>query len=151
MKTKLTLTIDNELIPKAKEHARQADLSLSQLIENNLRAIILHRTESVLELEGILHDDGRVPVPPEEMQRSVEEMANELSRLTGESKSETVRRSLAERWDRLKNILSPTGRGERLRHFLENEVWSRIPKDQIGKRLSKEEEDVILGYGPEGV
>jgi post-segregation antitoxin (ccd killing protein) len=36
MKTKLTVTIDEELVPRAKEHARARGLSLSQLIEDAL-------------------------------------------------------------------------------------------------------------------
>ena len=39
MKTKLTVTIDEELVPQAKAHARSRGLSLSQLIENALRDI----------------------------------------------------------------------------------------------------------------
>ena len=34
--------------------------------------------------------------------------------------------------------------------FLRKQVWPTVPKDQRGKRLSREEEDEILGYGPEG-
>jgi Family of unknown function (DUF6364) len=37
MKAKLTLTIDEALIPLAKDHARLKKLSLSQLIEDTLR------------------------------------------------------------------------------------------------------------------
>ncbi len=37
MKTKLTVTIDEELLPKAKDHARSLGVSLSQLIERALR------------------------------------------------------------------------------------------------------------------
>ena len=37
MKTKLTVTIDEELLPKAKKHARSLGVSLSQLIEQALR------------------------------------------------------------------------------------------------------------------
>ncbi len=39
MKTKLTVTIDEELLPKAKEHARSLGVSLSQLIEQALREL----------------------------------------------------------------------------------------------------------------
>ena len=38
MKTKLTITIDRELIPRAKRYARSRGVSLSQLIENALAA-----------------------------------------------------------------------------------------------------------------
>jgi post-segregation antitoxin (ccd killing protein) len=37
MKTKLTVTVDEELIPRAKAHARAHGTSLSQLIEDALR------------------------------------------------------------------------------------------------------------------
>lgn len=37
MKTKLTVTVDEELIPRAKAFARAQGTSLSQLIENALR------------------------------------------------------------------------------------------------------------------
>lgn len=39
MKAKLTVTIDEEIIPRAKEYARGQGLSLSQLIENSLREL----------------------------------------------------------------------------------------------------------------
>ena len=39
MKAKLTVTIDEELIPRAKEHARAQGVSLSELIERALRAL----------------------------------------------------------------------------------------------------------------
>ena len=81
----------------------------------------------------------------------VEELASQLARLTGETKTEVVRRSLEERRDRLRYTLETETRSARLVRFLESEVWSRIPADQLGKRLTKEEEDAILGYGPEGV
>jgi antitoxin VapB len=35
--------------------------------------------------------------------------------------------------------------------FLERKVWPTLPKAQVGRRLSRAEEDEILGYGPEGV
>ena len=37
MKTKLTVTIDEEIVPAAKEYARSRGISLSQLIEQALR------------------------------------------------------------------------------------------------------------------
>ena len=33
-----------------------------------------------------------------------------------------------------------------LQEFLENEVWPLVPADQIGKRLTRAEEALILGY-----
>jgi hypothetical protein len=37
VKTKLTITIDERLLPRAKQYARSRGLSLSRLIENALR------------------------------------------------------------------------------------------------------------------
>ncbi|MEE8369058.1 MAG: DUF6364 family protein [Thermoanaerobaculia bacterium] len=37
MKTKVTLTIDEELVPRAKALARGRNVSLSQLVEDHLR------------------------------------------------------------------------------------------------------------------
>jgi prevent-host-death family protein len=42
-------------------------------------------------------------------------------------------------------------RGERLQRFLEEEVWPHIPPEELGRRLTRAEEDAILGYGPDGV
>lgn len=39
VKTKLTVTIDEELLPRAKEYARQSGTSLSEVIEKALREI----------------------------------------------------------------------------------------------------------------
>ena len=34
--------------------------------------------------------------------------------------------------------------------YLEREVWPSVPKGVLGRRLTRREEDQILGYGPEG-
>ena len=80
----------------------------------------------------------------------VERLAAEVARLTGESKTEAIRRSLEERRLRLKG--APTGaRRRRVLRFLERKVWSTIPKGQLGQRLTREEEDRLLGFGTAGV
>ncbi len=80
----------------------------------------------------------------------VERLAAEVARLTGESKTEAIRRALDERKRRLKSP-SLVDRRARVVAFLEKRVWPTIPKDQLGRRLTREEEDAILGYGPGGV
>jgi antitoxin VapB len=80
----------------------------------------------------------------------VERLAAELARLTGESKTETIRRALDERRGRLKSR-STGDRRARLLRFLQKRVWPALPKNQIGRRLSRADEERILGYGPEGV
>ncbi len=80
----------------------------------------------------------------------VERLATEVARLTGESKTEAIRRALDERRQRLKSA-SLEQRRARVLRFLEKEVWPNFPKDQLGRRLTREEEDDILGFGPDGV
>ena len=80
----------------------------------------------------------------------VERLAAEVARLTGETKTEAIRRSLEERRRRLKG-LAGTGRRARVLRHLESKVWPKVPKRQLGRRLSRDEEDAILGYGPDGV
>ena len=39
MRTKLTITVDRDLVPRAKRYARERGLSLSRVIENALREL----------------------------------------------------------------------------------------------------------------
>lgn len=80
----------------------------------------------------------------------VERLATEVARLTGESKTEAIRRALDERRRRLR-ASSTARRRARVLTFLEKKVWPLLPKAQVGRRLSRAEEDEILGYGPAGV
>lgn len=80
----------------------------------------------------------------------VERLAGEVARLTGESKTEAIRRALDERRRRLARV-STDDRRTRVLAFLEKKVWPTLPKTQLGRRLSRTEEDDILGYGPGGV
>lgn len=83
--------------------------------------------------------------------QSVERLIAEVSRMTGESKTEAVRRALEERRDRLARQSRTLDRGARLRRFLEHEVWPTVPPRVLGRRLSRVAEDRILGYGKDGV
>jgi antitoxin VapB len=42
-------------------------------------------------------------------------------------------------------------RCQRVLRFLETRVWPSVPKHQLGRRFTRDEEDEILGYGPGGV
>lgn len=81
---------------------------------------------------------------------AVERLADEVSRLTGESKTEAIRKALDERRRRLKGP-SVRERRRRVLQFLQREVWQTIPKKFLGRRPTGAEEDAILGYGPEGI
>ena len=80
----------------------------------------------------------------------VERLAVEVARLTGESKTEAIRRALDERRRRL-TVVSTSERRARVLRFLEETAWPAVPASQMGRRLSRAEEDDILGYGQGGV
>jgi antitoxin VapB len=81
----------------------------------------------------------------------VESLADAVAELAGETKTEAIRRALAERRDRLRLQRSQLKPGESFLRYLAEEVWPKAPEDQLGRRLSREEEEDILGYGPAGV
>lgn len=81
----------------------------------------------------------------------VERLVEEVARLAGESKTTAVKIALSERRARLALRIADTDRRARLRRFLEAEAWPRVPADELGTTLNRDEEDAILGYGPEGV
>ncbi|HSG39869.1 MAG TPA: protein transcription factor [Thermoanaerobaculia bacterium] len=70
--------------------------------------------------------------------------------MSEESKTETVRRVLEER-KRFSQQHAHGEPGSDFLRYLEEEVWPKAPPGQLGRRLSSEEEDEILGYGPGGV
>ncbi len=81
----------------------------------------------------------------------VERLAESVAAMTGESKTEAIRRSLLERRERLSLQRVGRERGSDFLRYLEEEVWPKVSPSQLGRRLSREEEDAILGYGAEGV
>jgi antitoxin VapB len=81
----------------------------------------------------------------------VERLAAEVAALAGESKTQAIRRALEERKSRLKVRVVRKDRRAELQRFLESEVWSQVPADLVGKRLSRSEEERILGFGAHGV
>lgn len=83
--------------------------------------------------------------------RQVEELAEEIARLTGVSKTEAIRQALIERRARLRTRLPEPDRQARIEAFLAREVWTRVPRAQLGKAPTRKERESILGYGKEGV
>ena len=81
----------------------------------------------------------------------VERLVDQVATMTGESKTEAVRVALLERRRRLQLDQPADLRSQRLTEFLEREIWSRVPADQLGHMPSKAEREEILGYGAEGV
>jgi antitoxin VapB len=79
-----------------------------------------------------------------------ERLAAEVAQMTGDSKTGAIRTALRERKDRLA-LEQGLSRGDRLRKYLEEEVWPMLSPEDRGKAPSQEEQDEILGYGPHGV
>ena len=80
----------------------------------------------------------------------VERLAAEVARLTGETKTEAIRKALEERRRRLKAV-APAERRARVVRLLRDRIWPSIPKEELGRQLTQAEEDAILGYGKDGV
>jgi antitoxin VapB len=79
-------------------------------------------------------------------------LADEVSTLAGENKTRAVRTALQERKRRLqRGGGTAAGRRAALTDLLEGEIWPQIPADELGRALSRDEHEAILGYGPEGV
>lgn len=87
--------------------------------------------------------------------QETEKLAAEIAELTGESEQEAVHQALREKRERL-GLESPRQRRprprtkEELLHYMETEIWPRIP-NRGGPPITKEEKEEILGYGPAGV
>jgi len=80
-----------------------------------------------------------------------EKLAAEVAAITGESKTRAVKVALQERKQRLAVRIVNRDRTDELRRFLAQEVWPRVPRKVLGKRITRREREAILGYGPEGV
>jgi antitoxin VapB len=80
----------------------------------------------------------------------VERLATELADLTGETKTEAIRRALEERRQRLGFRVVPKTR-EDVFATLEETVWSQVPRSVQGKKMSRREQERLLGYGKDGV
>ena len=79
----------------------------------------------------------------------VERLAEELSGITGETKTAAILRALEERKERL-----ALGTGKRrvaqALDFLEKEIWPHVPRKLLGRPVTKREREKILGYGRGG-
>ena len=83
--------------------------------------------------------------------KETEKLAAEVAAITGESKTRAVKVALQERRQRLAVRVLRRDRAADLRRFLEQEVWSQVPRKVLGRRVTRRERERILGYGSEGV
>lgn len=79
----------------------------------------------------------------------VSALVNEIVALTGETKTEAIRKALIERKQKLR--LQTFSSEAHLQTVLEDEIWPQIPKKLLGKGVSQVEQDDLLGYGKKGV
>lgn len=68
-----------------------------------------------------------------------------MAKIAGESKTEAVRKALEERRERLAFQVPPRDRRAEVMRWLEREVWPKIPRELLGRGLTKEEQEEILG------
>jgi antitoxin VapB len=81
---------------------------------------------------------------------AVERLAAEVARRQGITKTEAVRRALEAQLAHLDEP-SVSERVASLVGFLERDAWPFVPPEALGRPVSKEERERILGYGDEGV
>lgn len=81
----------------------------------------------------------------------VERLAEEVAGLTGETKTEAIRRALEERRGKLVQRIPKRTGDAALMRFFEREIWPLVPREVRGRRTTKREREEILGYGGEGV
>jgi antitoxin VapB len=80
-----------------------------------------------------------------------ERLIAELADLTGETKTGAVRTAVQTAVRHARASHDVERRRLRLQRLLEDEIWPLIPPEELGRPLSKEEREEILGFGPDGV
>ena len=81
----------------------------------------------------------------------VERLLDDVTAMTGETKTEAVRRSLEERHERLLMARRHEDPTARLWRVMEREVWPTLPPAILERPHTKGDDDALLGYGPDGV
>ncbi len=79
----------------------------------------------------------------------VEQLAAEVAALGASSKTEALKQALIRERARLQNEAGLPN-AEQILRYLEQKVWPYLPPG-ASVPLTREQEDEILGYGPEGV
>lgn len=80
----------------------------------------------------------------------VEELAANVAAMANESKTEAIRLALQERKNRLCAKFGTQTRSERAASIIQM-FRDSAPPEILGKRLSRAEEDELLGFGTRGV
>jgi antitoxin VapB len=85
--------------------------------------------------------------------KETEALVAKIVELTGETETVAVRTAVRERLERLSAATKPEKAimsGEEVEDWLATNIWPKVPKDVLGKPITKAEREAILGYGPEG-
>ena len=77
--------------------------------------------------------------------KEVELLAEEVSKLTKESKTQAIKKALEERKSNLLKKGLLLDRKQRIENFLENRLWKNIDFKKV-KTLTKKQEEELLGY-----
>ena len=80
----------------------------------------------------------------------VERLAAEAANLAHESKTEAIRRALQDRVSRLRMYRGGKTRDQRIDTALAR-FRTEFPRGDFGRKMTKAEEEDLLGYGPDGV
>ena len=83
--------------------------------------------------------------------RQTASVTTRWSQAAGESKTETIKRALLERRERVGLGLARGNREKQVLEFLREEVWPLVPEGEMGRCWSKGEEEAVLGYGEQGI
>jgi antitoxin VapB len=92
--------------------------------------------------------------------KETEALVSKIASLTGKTETEAVRQAATERLARLETerrkagerpVDDPRRDAETFRRFLDTEVRSLLSGNWRGKKLTKEQREEFLGYGPGGV
>lgn len=76
----------------------------------------------------------------------VEQLAAEVAQLASETKTEAIRQALLERRARLRARGRYRGGRKNLSEYLERQVWPFVPAAELGRVITREEENRIVGY-----
>ena len=81
----------------------------------------------------------------------VERLAEEVARLTGESKTQAVKVALEERRQRSSTGIDPEARAAELMRWLREDVWPQVPPEIRGRPHDSRRDDEIIGYDEQGL
>ena len=146
-------------VARAVEEAQQLELPYGvaalfaeAIAEARARAAEDERREVAAEIRALLERSGLSRAAfAERIGTSVPRLSTYLSGKVTPSAALVVRmRRVAAKARCLVYRYASDRPATRVRSFLEHEVWPEVPRAERGKRLTRREEDELLGYGESG-